>query len=96
MNDPKIPVLSLLPAETFWRIVVRCPYCDKLHRHGGGDLSGEPNLGHRGAECGRGSYTMFLDKNAMNEDARKCIAKATKLLAEEKHIEAMEEIAHLG
>jgi len=96
MEDPKIPVLSLYPCETFWRVVVRCPFCDKLHRHGGGDLSGEPNLGHRGAECRKGSYTIIFDPAAMNEDARKCLEKAKKLLAEEKHVEAMEEIAHLG
>jgi len=96
MNDPKIPALSVYPSTTFWRIVVRCPFCDKIHRHGGGDLTSEPNLGHRGAECGRGSYTIFLDPVAMNEDARKCVEKAKKLLAEEKPVEAMEEIAHLG
>jgi hypothetical protein len=38
-----------------WKMVVRCPYCNKLHKHGGG-TEDTPLLGRRAADCHRGEY----------------------------------------
>ena len=38
-----------------WKMVVRCPYCHKLHKHGGGTEE-IPLLGTRSADCHKGEY----------------------------------------
>lgn len=35
----------------YWALYIRCPYCGDLHQHGGGDLAGPPDLGHRLSHC---------------------------------------------
>ena len=55
-----------------WRVIVTCPFCHKTHRHGGGELTGEPILGQRGSHCGRGDYTLY---------DRQCLPKVTSEVA---------------
>jgi hypothetical protein len=54
-------VVLVKPMDTFWRIRVLCPFCGKVHSHGGGDVTGKPTLGQRGAHCGRGEYILRVD-----------------------------------
>ncbi len=34
----------------YWKVTISCPYCGKIHWHGGGD-GPKPDLGHRNAHC---------------------------------------------
>jgi len=47
--------------DGIWRMVVHCPYCSCLHKHGGGN-GVRPSLGWRGADCGKGEYIVVFRK----------------------------------
>jgi hypothetical protein len=34
-----------------WLLTIRCPYCSKLHTHGGGDAEQPPSFGVRVSHC---------------------------------------------
>ena len=53
-------VISIERQTTIWSVKVGCPFCRKVHKHGGGYVTEKPNLGHRGSHCGLGSYTMKM------------------------------------
>lgn len=57
-------VIALYPSSQIWRVRVLCPYCGKVHKHGGGYRTDRPNLGHRGSECGRGDYELIVDSGS--------------------------------
>ena len=38
---------------------VWCPFCGRIHVHGGGAVSSPPVYGLRKAHCGKGSYTIL-------------------------------------
>ena len=49
-----IPAVATHIAEDrgIWVLRVSCPYCDRMHRHGGGLVkAGPPSLGHRQSHC---------------------------------------------
>jgi hypothetical protein len=58
-------VITLYPSSQFWRVCVLCPFCNKVHKHGAGHKSEQPNLGFRGSECGRGDYKLTVDSGSM-------------------------------
>ena len=39
----------------YWALSLLCPYCGRVHHHGGGDDS-EPDYGHRSTHCLTGSH----------------------------------------
>lgn len=43
--------------KSVWTLAVKCPFCEKLHKHGGG-IGETPSFGHRVAHCGRGGYQL--------------------------------------
>jgi hypothetical protein len=51
-----VRALTIAPARTCWSLKVRCPFCDKIHKHGGGKLYYLPVLGSRCAHCFKGTY----------------------------------------
>jgi len=57
MNDPII-LVDMVERSGIRTIKVVCPYCRKTHKHGAGYVKDPPNLGQRGADCGRGSYIL--------------------------------------
>ena len=58
-------VVSLYPTSKIWRIRALCPYCGKVHKHGGGYRTDRPLLGHRGSECGCGDYELIVDSGSI-------------------------------
>jgi hypothetical protein len=38
---------------------VLCPYCGKVHLHGGGELHNPIMYGSRGSHCGKGEYKII-------------------------------------
>jgi hypothetical protein len=45
--------------DKIWRVAVACPFCPRMHHHGGGPATEEPVLGTRSAHCGKGEYKMY-------------------------------------
>lgn len=46
-------------------LYVLCPYCNKTHTHGGGDVTKKIVLGSRSSHCGKGEYEIksnFISK----------------------------------
>ena len=37
--------------DRFWILELRCPFCHRLHTHGGGSIDHPPALGHRLSHC---------------------------------------------
>jgi hypothetical protein len=37
--------------DRFWILELRCPFCAKVHTHGGGSIDHSPALGHRLSHC---------------------------------------------
>lgn len=50
-HDNEIP--SVIAIQKGNHYVIKCPYCQKEHRHGAGDGSAD-SLGHRVAHCHKG------------------------------------------
>lgn len=59
---PIAQLLSCTRAKKTWVIRVRCPYCQRIHTHGGGDKDGFIELGPRLAHCGAGDYRLIDTK----------------------------------
>lgn len=52
---PTAAVIDVVPNPTSPDCVlvrVRCPYCEKVHMHGGPEFKADGNYGHRVAHCG--------------------------------------------
>lgn len=58
-------VVALYPSSKIWRVRALCPYCGKIHKHGGGYRTDTPNLGYRGSECGQGDYELIVDSGSI-------------------------------
>lgn len=41
-----------------WTLLIACPYCRRLHMHGGGSIDGPPVLGQRISHCLNGGYVL--------------------------------------
>ncbi len=51
---PRVPVTirrSIGHRDPIWILELTCPFCHRLHQHGGGVISEPPALGHRVAHC---------------------------------------------
>lgn len=46
-----------LTTKSAWTLAATCPYCEGLHKHGGG-IGETPMFGHRVAHCGKGGYQL--------------------------------------
>jgi hypothetical protein len=51
---PKVEV-TIHPSRSrydrYWVLELRCPFCAKVHSHGGGSIDHPPALGHRLSHC---------------------------------------------
>ena len=54
-----IPESIKISKSNIYKITVKCPFCKNLHKHGGGEIAEKPHLGHRIADCGKGSYNII-------------------------------------
>jgi hypothetical protein len=57
INAPAAPIVAAWrddrnrPGRGPWLLEVRCPYCTKIHYHGGGSEDAPSGLGHRVPHC---------------------------------------------
>ena len=69
---PKVEVTirrSQSRRDQFWILeVATCPFCHRLHQHGGGSTDGPPSLGFRLSHC---SDRRPLDYELIEEDPRR-------------------------
>ncbi len=56
-NTTAVVVHLTLRPDGGWGIHATCPWCGKVHSHGGG-TDPLPYFGHRVADCTRGSYEL--------------------------------------
>jgi hypothetical protein len=48
------------PGRYFWRLIARCPYCRREHRHGGGIDPAGPFYGSRTSDCWPGGLYLLV------------------------------------
>ncbi len=51
MPDPVAPLIKVDETGKIRILHVKCPYCNKVHKHGGDYVINPPLLGHRGRHC---------------------------------------------
>ncbi|MGI5134619.1 MULTISPECIES: hypothetical protein [unclassified Streptomyces] len=75
MNDtPQVKPTTARSWDGVWLLTVRCPFCTKLHTHGGGDGDAPARFGGRISHCktgDQGVYEIVDPAAASNEEGRK-------------------------
>jgi len=57
-------LVDIKKSEYCYTLKIKCPYCSKVHSHGGGPSKDAPILGHRGSHCGvLGGYNIVVPEN---------------------------------
>jgi len=71
---PEVATYVERAADGFWDLVIQCPYCGDLHRHGGGG-DADPVLGQRLSHCvrdgRRGDYVLVPGSDDMPKPTMK-------------------------
>lgn len=59
---PDAKVLAVEDRNGVWSIRAHCPFCERVHMHGGGSTDQNPDLGSRVADCRGGTYVLRWSK----------------------------------